>query len=217
MSQPIDIEAHKIMSMEPEKRGRIINAALEEFRNGFHHASTDHIVREAGISKGLLFHYFGTKEGLYSFLLWYAFDVMVKEYIDLINYSERDIIERLRQMVLLKQDLAYKHPNLSDFLLAAYTREREDPSDQFSGMYQAVQADLTGRLYENVDRSLFRDDVDAEKAINIIQWSLFGYSNSKIGKDKTIGDYQEEYGTYLTEIDGYFKLFRQILYKEAAS
>ncbi|MDR2572521.1 MAG: TetR/AcrR family transcriptional regulator, partial [Oscillospiraceae bacterium] len=62
-------EPHKIMAMDPEKRDRVINAAMKEFRKGFKSACTDEIVREAGISKGLLFHYFGTKDGLYDFLL----------------------------------------------------------------------------------------------------------------------------------------------------
>ena len=40
----------------------MINAALKIFaKNGYAHASTDDIVKEAGISKGLLFHYFINK------------------------------------------------------------------------------------------------------------------------------------------------------------
>jgi len=184
----VDIRDHKVMALEPERRERLLKAAMHAFREGFKNASTDQIVKNAGISKGLLFHYFGTKEGLYGFLLWYAFDVMVREYADLINYTQRDIIERLRQTILLKWDLGYKYPDLSEFLLAAYTRERDDPSDQFAGMFQAVQADVGGRLTEDIDTSLFRDDVDAGQAVNIIQWSLFGYSNSKINVSMNIKD-----------------------------
>jgi len=49
--------------IEPEKRDRILNAAIEEFASfPFEKASTNHIVAKAGISKGLLFHYFGSKQ-----------------------------------------------------------------------------------------------------------------------------------------------------------
>ncbi|ANB57099.1 bacterial regulatory s, tetR family protein [Anoxybacillus sp. B7M1] len=42
-----------------EKRALIIKVAIEEFvKNGYEKASTDVITRRAGISKGLLFHYF---------------------------------------------------------------------------------------------------------------------------------------------------------------
>lgn len=50
---------NKFFDAAKEKQDRIINAALQVFAvNGYRHASTDEIVRIAGISKGLLFHYF---------------------------------------------------------------------------------------------------------------------------------------------------------------
>ncbi len=47
--------------MEEEKRERVIDAALKEFSKGYMAANTDVIVKAAGISKGLVFHYFGSK------------------------------------------------------------------------------------------------------------------------------------------------------------
>ena len=50
---------NKFFDLKKEKQDRIINAALSVFaKNGYAHASTDEIVREASISNGLLFHYF---------------------------------------------------------------------------------------------------------------------------------------------------------------
>lgn len=49
----------------PDTRRKILNAAFEEFyRNGFHAASLDDIVKAAGITKGALFHYFSGKRDL---------------------------------------------------------------------------------------------------------------------------------------------------------
>ena len=45
--------------MDEEKKQKIINASIEEFSKGYSLASTNEIVRKAGVSKGLLFHYFG--------------------------------------------------------------------------------------------------------------------------------------------------------------
>ena len=51
----------KFFDLKKEKQDRMINAALKVFAlNGYRHASTDDIVREAAISKGLLFHYLRT-------------------------------------------------------------------------------------------------------------------------------------------------------------
>ena len=52
----------KFFDLKKEKQDRMINAALKVFAmQGYRHASTDDIVREAGISKGLLFHYLVVK------------------------------------------------------------------------------------------------------------------------------------------------------------
>ena len=51
----------------PERtRGRILSAALEEFAtNGFAGARVDVIAHRAAINKRMLYHYFGSKEGLF--------------------------------------------------------------------------------------------------------------------------------------------------------
>lgn len=59
----------KFFDLKKEKQDRIINGALKVFGTyDYQHASTDDMVREAGISKGLLFHYFGNKIGVYAFV-----------------------------------------------------------------------------------------------------------------------------------------------------
>jgi AcrR family transcriptional regulator len=63
----------KFWDLKKAKQDKMINGALKIFaRNGFRHASTDEIVAEASISKGLLFHYFYSKAGLYAFLTEYS-------------------------------------------------------------------------------------------------------------------------------------------------
>ena len=63
----------KFWSLTKDKQDKMINGSLKVFAlNGFRHASTDEIVAEAGISKGLLFHYFYNKIGLYEFLSEYS-------------------------------------------------------------------------------------------------------------------------------------------------
>lgn len=54
----------KFFDLKKEKQDRMINAALKVFaENGFRRASTDEMVKEAGISKGLLFHYLSARPG----------------------------------------------------------------------------------------------------------------------------------------------------------
>ena len=53
-----------------ETRQRILDGALSVFsRLGYGHASVDEVAREAGISKGALYHHFASKEDLFRALL----------------------------------------------------------------------------------------------------------------------------------------------------
>ena len=98
----------KFFDLKQEKQDRMINASLKIFsRGGYRHASTDEIVKEAGISKGLLFHYFGSKLGLYGFLFDYSARFMLLELSREVKRSETDYfaltkqISGLRHLILL--------------------------------------------------------------------------------------------------------------------
>jgi len=206
-------ESHKIMGMEQEKRDRIINAAMKEFSKGYKSACTDAIVREAGISKGLLFHYFGTKDGLYGFILKNACDMIYNEYLVLIDLKQMDFIEKVWQMTLLKMDLSYKHPALFDFLSKAYMDLHENPNEEFAKYFEKTRSDATEKILSEIDTTLFKDGIDPKKAANIILWTLNGYSASQINTSMKMEDYQNEYDRYLEELKAYIDILRKTLYK----
>ena len=89
----------KFFDLKKEKQDRMINAALKVFAaGGYAHASTDDIVREAGISKGLLFHYFVSKAGLYSFIYDYSVRYVMLELSTGVSPKETDYFELLVQI-----------------------------------------------------------------------------------------------------------------------
>ncbi|MCL2037076.1 MAG: TetR/AcrR family transcriptional regulator [Oscillospiraceae bacterium] len=205
-------QKQKFLSMEAEKRDRIINAAMEEFNKGYKKATTDEIVKQAGISKGLLFHYFGSKENLYEFIIEYAIDVMVKEYFALINFEQRDFIERMWQMLLLKIDLSYKYPIMFDFVTTAY---KEQKSESLKKLYGNSFGMVSSKIFADIDEGLFRDDIDPKMAINVIYWTHLSYSTAQLERinSTSLKDYQKEYDKFLEEIKAYLSLFKKTFYK----
>lgn len=56
----------KFEALPEEKRAAILKAGIQEFsQNAYTEAGTDRITAAAGISKGLLFHYFGSKRAFF--------------------------------------------------------------------------------------------------------------------------------------------------------
>ena len=63
----------KFYSLKKEKQDKMLNGAMQIFAlYGYRHASTDEMVRVSGVSKGLWFHYFESKAGLYAFVASYG-------------------------------------------------------------------------------------------------------------------------------------------------
>lgn len=61
----------------PETRQRILNVAMKEFATkGYDGARVDDIMRAANVSKNLIYHYFGSKEGLFVEVLEAAYEGM---------------------------------------------------------------------------------------------------------------------------------------------
>ena len=90
----------RFWELKKEKQDRMINSALKVFSQyGYKHASTDEIVRGAEISKGLLFHYFESKIGLYAFLYDYATRFVTLELTANVEKSESRYYELYKQIL----------------------------------------------------------------------------------------------------------------------
>ena len=209
------MENHKVMAMDEEKRERVINAALTEFCKGYKHASTDTIVKEAGISKGLLYHYFGTKKELLFFLYEYVMEVMHRDFISQLDFKESDLLERLWKMVAVKMALSYKYPAIFDFIAVIFLGG-EDELSEVSGKLRAAYEtgwDYNNQIFGNIDYSYFKEGLDVQKAIEVIRWTLTGFSEKILKDFRTVKAYQAEYETIREQIKSYIDFFRTTFYK----
>ena len=107
----------KFFDLKKEKQDRMINAALKVFAlNGYRHASTDDIVREAAISKGLLFHYFENKLGVYAFVYDYSVRYLLLELSTAVDAKETDLFTLMQQVETGKMHAMCGYPYLQPFL-----------------------------------------------------------------------------------------------------
>lgn len=206
------IDNHKIMSMEEEKRNRLIQVAMQEFTKGYSLANTDEITRNAGISKGLLFHYFGSKKGLVLFLTRYAIQTVRREYLK-VTFDSQDFLTNIWKVSLVARQLSFQYPVLYRFLgKAAFSFTEVFP--------EGVPGDLSGgfeemmrQIYQNADRSLFRSDIDVDKACNIVIWTVKGYSDTLLAYGSELDNYQAHYDEIEKELEEYLQILRRILYR----
>lgn len=196
------------------KRAAILNSAITEFCKGYEESSTYAIIKAAGVSKGLLFHHFGTKKDLFLQTYDYAIKIVMTEFYGLINLEQRDILERWKQVALLKMDLMQKHPRIFDFILHAAFTESEEVKTEIAERIGSFTEQTYSKLFYDIDRSLFRDDIDAEAASKVILYTIEGYAHSETDTGKSLEDYHNEYSRYLDDLDRYIQLFKQCFYKD---
>lgn len=204
----------KFYSLPPEKRERIINAAIGEFaRVGYEKASTNAMVKEAEISKGSLFNYFNSKKELYLFLLEYIEAEVINKIYDEIDYQQRDLFERLREIGLIKFRIMNKYPQVFDFLDTVAREESSEIKPEIESAKKAVIENAFQRIYENIDWGKFRDDIDLKKTIDIINWTMLSFSEQQRNQLDSFENIDLE---LLREWDDYFEIMKRCFYKQEA-
>lgn len=166
---------------------------MKEFADkGYEHASTNRIVKQAGIGKGMLFYYFNSKKDLYHYLISYSIQFLEVNYMNKIDLKETDFIERLKQATILKMKTFDEHPDVFYFLGTILLNENVVLPKELQKQYDNLQTLAYSLMYDNIDTSLFRTDVNVEKAFQLIRWSIDGYQHHLI---------QRLQGKKFTEID----------------
>ncbi len=184
---------HRFEGLPLEKRERIINAALREFASGgYGKASTNAICRDAGISKGALFLYFGSKKDLFLQLFQYCEEQIAREADRGIDKACPDLLERYARMHLAFAELLGRFPVLVDFVMAAKRDESPDISGEISKIKQAGMEALEKVLLEGADLSQFREDLDRERAVFVINAALQMKLNAYIRGDIPHSEFLDE-------------------------
>lgn len=198
----------KFFNLKREKQDRFVNASLKIFsEHGYQKASTDDIVKEAGISKGLLFHYFGSKLGLYEFVYNYSTKLLIMEYGSNLSQDKADFFEVQKQMELAKRNIMFSYPYMSVFVEKAFREESFDVLSVVAGSMDQYSDELAG-IYARADISRFKEGVDPSAILKMCLFVADGVLNEQFRN----GNIDAE--KYYAEVVSYLEVLKQNLYKE---
>lgn len=204
----------KFLNLDKEKQDRIINAAIKEFaQKGYDKASTNEIVKEAGISKGLLFHYFQNKKQLYLFLYEHMIEILMGKITEKINWDEKDIFVRYRQIALLKIEIYQIYPEMLNFAKSIHKDSSPAVKMDIDRRTKELLESSLDKLFSDIDLSKFKKGIDIKKAINIINWTLEGFAYQMQEKTLSLSLEQIDNEEIMTEMEEYLKILRNSLYE----
>lgn len=202
----------KFYNLNPVKQEVIINAAIKEFvQSGFEKASTNEIVKRANISKGSLFNYFDSKKDLYVYLIEYSVQI-IEQIVEQIDLNETDLFKRIESIGLKKMHIQQKFPQVFDFLLSAKQEESAEVKETIKRMIEPFYDESMKKMYEQIDYSKFREGIDIEKAIEILNWTMFGFGEKSIKQINTFENISEFGEQYLKEWKSYSEILKDSFY-----
>lgn len=206
------------LKLNEEKQRSIINAALNEFsKQPYEAASTNKIVKEAGISKGLIFHYFGNKKNLYLFLFDYVFNKYSEETFENFDFTEPDVFQRYKQLISIQINLVQQNPAFFSFMNMVHIEKSPEVTSELETKQSLNGENNYDQFLKGIDYSLFKEEVDTNYALNTIKWVLEGLSNqyNQLYKESNydIDVYYTLADQCATEMEGYFNFLKPLFYK----
>lgn len=200
----------KFFQLSEEKQLRIVNAAMEVFgKHDYRHAVTDDIAAKAGISKGLLFHYFENKKGLYMYLYYYCLDMMKQMILKQDFLEIDDFFEIMEYGANKKVEMIKKNPYIMEFSIRAFYSEKEAVSEEIHIDIQQQLASSFSLYFSHIDFTKFRDDVDPVYVYQMLQWMVDGYMHSQQCMQVPL-----DIDALMTEFHRWVKMLRPMVYKK---
>ncbi len=196
----------KFFDLKKEKQDRMINAALKVFAiHGYRHASTDDIVREAAISKGLLFHYFGNKLGVYSFVYDYSVRYITLEMKSTIDPNETDMFTLVKQAEDARMHAMRGYPYMQQFLNRSMS---EDVSEALLAVEEkrTVLLDAYESIRGQMDFHALPSGVDGDKIVKMLDLTIKGLMTEHFQD----ASFQPE--MLYEEVVDYVDMMKQIIY-----
>lgn len=145
---------------------RILNVAIEEFaKNGYKATSTNVICKKANISKGLLYHYYNSKENIYITVVRHVIDTFKRNIAINIKESNKKGIDYVEEYFDIKFKFFRENPLYSKIIVNLVIDNNIEKAMGLSIEYQNYNNDLIYDVIKNID---INPKFNKEKAFELI-------------------------------------------------
>ncbi len=200
-----------------DKRRKITDICIEEFsKYGYQKASTNTMVEKAGISKGILFHYFGSKKRLFLYILDFASNDFYSKVKKCIGDSyTKDILERVKLFTLAKFKASSAVPqSYNELISRTFLSAPRGLEKEIQERYIKYYNDAKSLYFEDIDFNRFREDINIEKTIEMIFFVLEGINHKYLKKfEGKASNIINDFDAINKELDEYLDILRKSFYK----
>ena len=154
----------------PDKRKRIVRAAIQVFaENGFHAARVSEIADAAGVADGTIYLYFESKDDLLITIFREGIERLLAM-VEAVADSEDTFDQRITRVIDLQLGLLEDHRDLAE-VITVHLRQSSSLLKQHGAPLFGEYIDVIARLVRDGQRAgAFRKDLNAR----VVARSLFG-------------------------------------------
>jgi TetR/AcrR family transcriptional regulator len=198
------------IDFENEKVKSIIIAALEVFSNNdYEKASTNIIVKKAGVPRGVLYYYFKSKEELFEYLIYKTQEIYISEIDEHVDLDDSDYLNRLKSIIMTKIITTSYLPFLAEFAEKVSSDTLVDEYIDYISKSKKIRKQV---MEKNLDFSMLKEDVDVEMFKKMAYFSIGGELKGLI-KEKGIGALRTEQNMMSDLIDKQIVFLKYHFYK----
>lgn len=202
------------------KQKNIINASMREFsKYGYKKTSVEQIAKSAGISKSMIFHYFGNKQGLHDYLLEHSFNYSINKYNEIIDDLKGfDYIERYSYMAKNKLKSFTEEPELTRFLGYFYLHNKDaqisEKNRKAFTEIMKISQEYALLMHEEAENTKLRKDLDKTTSLKYIKWIMDGFAQELTYKLSNTNLADERFDNDWKDFDKILDDLRKIFYRE---
>ena len=196
--------------IDNSKRDKILEASLCEFAEyGYDKASTDRISEKAGVSKGLIFHYFGSKDNLYMIII----NKCIDDFFDKFNkmkFDDSEFIQKFIQITKMKYNFFISNPMHYRILTSGFYNAPKKLQKKLELRYSELKQIGLNIIVDMIKGLPIKENISADDILIVFE-SFTGLMESRYLPHFTedIDNFEEIYDAI---IDEYIKLINIVLY-----
>ncbi len=198
--------------IKPKKREKIIKAAVDEFADtGYEMASTNRIAKKAGVSKGAIFKYFGTKEKLFLALAEKMFGSFIQHIIENLPGKTEDAVDLYLHMIEHMYDHFGEDLQMFKLFKTMLSDRGGDILMKLRKEWEPYMMPLLLTISKGVDMSKY--SLSKRELVKLFMWidtALDTEVMSKINSETTAKEIKKMYNTNLVLVK---KILKNGIYK----
>lgn len=205
----------QFLALPDDQQDRILAAGLAEFaEHGYDLASTNRIVQQAGISKGVLFKYFTDKQALFL----HVADVSGRTYFEGLpgGTAATDVFDWIREVTVYKLRFMQERP----LTYRLWIRIAREPRHAVYARALETQAARASALRSDMGAwprpHTLRPGVTWQHVLDLLGWISTGLQERFLGVIPEVADERLEgaYQSIVAEFDLYVDILRSGVYRE---